>query len=573
MRYAGPRASDPVTRARELVELHSATLSGHDVSGQLRPVILESWQRSLLAQVDPDRPAPRAQLPSSALDEQRQANPLAQMLPMLRETLLGAADEALHIMIVTDHEGTILWREGSSPVKREADSVLLSEGTGWSEESIGTNAMGTALVTGQPVQIHSAEHLVRTYHAWTCAASPVHDPDTGQLLGTLDISGPLRTMHPALLSLACTSARLVESQLRLSMNARDEELRERNAARLARLGEQRGALLSDSGRVVSCAPQAWLAEGQRITLDDPDPVLLDDGEVAEVEPLAGGGYLLRARPRHSTATTSSTAPPAATPSSGTRSSAPATRTRTSSSIPEQTSAARNTTRKAAGQKSGSRKADSRKADSGKPGGNPAEVSSNTSEEVSSALSLSLLGDEVPTATVHGQKLDLTLRHAEILALLTLHPSGLTAEQLALLLHGEQGNPTSTRVEIHRLRNHVGHDVLRTKPYRITSEITSDFDTVRDALRRHDLDTAAGHYRGMLLPRSESPKIREEREELLASYRSSLLGCGSVEPLWQFTLTEAGHDDIEVLDELRILLGEDDPRGAAVRNRVERLLKE
>ena len=189
------------------------------------------------------------------------------------------------------------------------------------------------------------------------------------------------------------------------------------------------------------------------------------------------------------------------------------------------------------------------------------------------LALSLLGDEVPTATVHGQRLDLTLRHAEILALLTMHPAGLTAEQLALLLHGEQGNPTSTRVEIHRLRNHVGHDVLRTKPYRITAEVTSDFETVRAALRRHDLDTAAAHYRGMLLPRSESPKVREEREELLATYRSGLLGSGRVEPLWQFTLTEAGHDDVEVLDELRMLLPEDDTRGAAVRKRVERLLKE
>lgn len=516
MQYAGPRATDPVARARELAELHSARLSGQDVSGRLRSVILESWQRSLSAQVDPDRPGPCGQLPGDELDHRRDRHPLAPMLPMLRETLLGAADEALHIMIITDQAGNILWREGSSPVKRDADSVALSEGTRWSEDSIGTNAMGTALATGDPVQIHSAEHLVRTYHSWTCAASPVHDPDTGNLLGTLDISGPLRTMHPALLSLACASARLVESQLRLSMNLRDDQLRQQHAHQLERLGDRGGALLSDSGRVVSSAPRAWLTEGQRITLDG--PVVLDDGEEAEVEPLAGGGYLLRLRPRR----------------------------RSALSMPEQP------------------------APRVEPA--PAPVEAAPLREESPRLTLSLLGDEVPTAEVHGTTLDLTLRHAEVLALLAMHPAGLTAEQLALLLHGEQGNPTSTRVEIHRLRNHVGHDVLRTKPYRITNA-HSDFAAVRDALQRRDLDTAAAHFRGPLLPRSESPKIRQEREELLATYRSSLLGSGRVEPLWHFAQTDDGHDDTEVLDQLRILLPEHDPRAAAVRNRVERLLKE
>ena len=559
MRHAGTRSSDPVTRARELAELHSAQLSGQDVSGRLRSVILESWQRSLRARVDPDRPRPRGQLAGDELDDRRQAHPFTPMLPMLRETLLGAADEALHIMIITDEVGNILWREGSSPVKRNADSVALAEGTRWSEDSIGTNAMGTALATGAPVQIHSAEHLVRTYHQWTCAASPVHDPDTGALLGTLDISGPLSTMHPALLSLACTSARLVESQLRLSMQARDDQLRQQHAARLARLGEQRGALLSDSGRVVSCTPRAWLAVGQRIALDG--PVVLDGGEDAEVEPLPGGGYLLRARPGGSSPRPVPL-PEQTLPEGSLRESS-----RLESSPPENTVL------------SGSAVAENaapEQSASGEPtpaAGTEHGSTVDSSAAASSVLALSLLGDKVPTATVHGTKLDLTLRHAEVLALLAMHPGGLTAEQLALLLHGEQGNPTSTRVEIHRLRNHVGHDVLRTKPYRITAEVRSDFAAVRDALRNHDLDSAAAHYRGPLLPRSESPKVREEREELLASYRSGLLGSGRVEPLWQFAQTESGHDDIEVLDELRMLLPENDPRAAAVRNRVERLLKE
>ena len=519
-RLADRSAGDPTSRARELAQLHDATFSGDDVSGQLRPVVRQSWQRCLDASVDPDRRAPPTALPDGELHERRETHPLAEMLPMLRETLLDRADEALHVMIITDAAGNILWREGSSRVERDADSVLLAEGTRWSENAIGTNAMGTALATATPVQIHSAEHLVRTYHSWTCAASPVHDPDTGALLGALDISGPLHTMHPALLTLVSTSARLVESQLRLRVNARDDELRHRHAHRLDQLRGARGALLSSSGRVLSCEPATWLAQGQRIDLGADPSTSLVDGEHVELEPL-DEGYLLLPRQRRSTVGTTS------------KSSA------------------------ATGAKNGAATGSKNRTGTASTAG-------------TTALSLSLLGDGIPTAAVNDEQLELTLRHAEILALLVMHPAGLTAEQLALLLHGERGNPTSTRVEIHRLRNHVGHEVVRTKPYRITAATTSDFAVVRESARRGDLDAAVRAYRGALLPRSESPEIREEREDLLATYRSSLLNAGRPEPLWQFALDEDGRDDVEVLSALRAALPGDDARRGAVEARLRRL---
>ncbi len=131
-----------------------------------------------------------------AFETVRTNHPLHAVLPVLRQTLTTIADEASHIMIVTDAQGMILWREGAADVRRQADRIALSEGAVWSEDTIGTNGMGTALAADQPVQIHSAEHLVRRIHEWTCAAAPVHDPDTGKLIGAVDVSGPLRTVHP-----------------------------------------------------------------------------------------------------------------------------------------------------------------------------------------------------------------------------------------------------------------------------------------------------------------------------------------------------------------------------------------
>jgi transcriptional regulator of acetoin/glycerol metabolism len=164
---------DAPDQARRLSELYDEVLSGSRVPDAPRPLVAESWQRSLAALVDPELDAPPVVVSGDELDELREQHPLHAVLPVLRQTLTTIADEASHIMIVTDARGLILWREGAADVRRQADRIALSEGAIWSEDAIGTNGMGTALAADQPVQIHSAEHLVRRIHAWTCAAAAV----------------------------------------------------------------------------------------------------------------------------------------------------------------------------------------------------------------------------------------------------------------------------------------------------------------------------------------------------------------------------------------------------------------
>ncbi|BAS07725.1 uncharacterized 47.3 kDa protein in thcA 5'region [Arthrobacter sp. Hiyo4] len=86
-------------------------------------------------------------------------------------------------------------------------------GADWSEAGIGTNAISEALVTGRPVQLFSAEHLVRTHHEWACTAAPITDPLTGKLLGVLDVSGPLDTISADTLRMVRCAVRVAESLL------------------------------------------------------------------------------------------------------------------------------------------------------------------------------------------------------------------------------------------------------------------------------------------------------------------------------------------------------------------------
>jgi GAF domain len=464
---------DPVALARSLERIRDAVLSGGSVPAPPREVIAESWRRSLAANVDPDSHPPTPVYNPDELAEIRDRHPLATVLPLLRSALVSVADEAVHVMIVTDAEGNILWREGSPAVRRQADPVGLSEGTRWSETSMGTNAMGTTLVVGSPVQVHSAEHLVHTYHDWTCAAAPVHDPDTGVILGAIDVTGPWHTMHPVLLSLVTVTAQLAEGQLRARMCAADERLRAKYTPQLARLRGESGALLTPTGRVLAGQPQDRWPERVDVAAER---IELADGKQALVEPLLEG-YLLRV-PRP-------------------------TRRRPT-------------------------------------------------------LRLRLLAGNHPSASLDGRPLPLTTRRAELLALLALHPKGLTAEQLALHLYGEAGNPTTIRAEIHRLRSRL-EGVVQTKPYRLCAELDVDLHTVRAALRSGRLDIATRLCAGALLPQSESPTLRAEWDELLVALRQSVLNQGEIGPLWSFGQAEYGRDDLEVFERLVGVLPRRDPR--------------
>ncbi|MGH3516764.1 MAG: GAF domain-containing protein [Haloechinothrix sp.] len=453
-----------------------------------RSVISQSWDRSLAAQVDPDSKLPPLVYESGELDEVRQAHPLAAVLPMLRQTLVSIADDAEHIMIVTDAEGHILWREGEAGVCRVADKVLLTEGVRWSEDVIGTNAMGTVLATGEPVQIYSAEHLVRTYHGWTCAAAPVRDPEDGTLLGAIDVSGPLRTVHPAMLALVSATASLAEGQLRARLAVRDEQIRRTHMPHLEALRGEPGALLSASGRVLAAESCGQLPA----TVDVRRPsgaVALPDGRLGTLEPLPDG-FLLRLdgmvqhaprRPR---------------------------------------------------------------------------------------LTLNFLGDGAPVATVDGREVPITLRHAELLTLLALHPAGMSAERLALQLYGEVGNPVTVRSEIHRLRGQLGPEIVRTKPYRLAADIDADFLHARSALRGGDVVELLAAFGGPLLPDSEAPTVREERESLIVAVRHLALRSADPHALWAFWETSCGVDDLEVVDALcRALPAADPRRTVALRHRA------
>ncbi|MDQ3458254.1 MAG: ABC transporter ATP-binding protein [Deinococcota bacterium] len=195
---------------------------------------------------------------------------------------------------------------------------------------------------------------------------------------------------------------------------------------------------------------------------------------------------------------------------------------------------------------------------------PAVSALSPSADLPSAnLQLDFLG--VSEAVLDGEPLPLTLRTAEIMALLAQHPEGLSAQQLLLLLYGEKGNPGTLRATLSKLRTLLP---IASRPYRLTVSYRADFLRVESLLKEGRLQEAVEFYRGELLPDSEAPGIALTRETLHESLRQAVLVLGDTRAL--LTLAERLDDDLELWEAALEGLAEDDPKRALVQARVERI---
>ncbi|MER8044746.1 GAF domain-containing protein [Streptomyces sp. NPDC094032] len=285
-------AMDAGKASRLLHTVREATLAGRTPPVAPRPVIDASWQRMFRIGLDPDQTTSSVLLEREELEQRRRATVLGEVMRTLSAGLAGIADASLQIMVVTDEQGRVLWREGNLGVLRQANGICLEEGAAWSEQSTGTNAVGTALAMDRAVQVHSAEHYVHTLHNWTCAAAPVHDPRDQRLLGIVDVSGPASSFHPATLALVGSVAQLAEAEMRQRHLRSIERLRSVAAPILCRVG----------GRAIAVDTHGWtaavtgMAPVDRLALPKSfraGRVWLPSLGMCAVEPLPGG-WLLRA---------------------------------------------------------------------------------------------------------------------------------------------------------------------------------------------------------------------------------------------------------------------------------------
>jgi transcriptional regulator of acetoin/glycerol metabolism len=155
-----------------------------------RKLIINSWERCLLDGVNPEQKA------APILASEGKLNTLCRnnlellncALPVIKQakTFLNDLDTMLFI---TDSQGVNLEITGDQNTIEKAGEIGLVHGSGWSETVSGSNAVGTAIATNRPIQVHGGEHYCQGLKPWTCTASVITDPYDNQTIGVIDVSG------------------------------------------------------------------------------------------------------------------------------------------------------------------------------------------------------------------------------------------------------------------------------------------------------------------------------------------------------------------------------------------------
>jgi transcriptional regulator of acetoin/glycerol metabolism len=166
------------------------------------------------------------------------------------------------------------------------------------------------------------------------------------------------------------------------------------------------------------------------------------------------------------------------------------------------------------------------------------------------LVMTLLG--TAEVRIDGQRLLLNRRQTEILALLALHPDGLSLDQLHAQLYGDQAITFSTlKAEVSHLRSALGGQ-LGSRPYRLLMPIATDVDHVLTLLRAGQVVAAVEAYGGDLLPGSNSPALSEMAEYVAVSVREALLA--DPEPDAVLRYSELAPYDTAVVERCLAVLG-------------------
>jgi hypothetical protein len=242
-------STDPTSRIGSARRAHERFLTSGETPRGVRDVVADSWRRSVGAGVDPARDRAPVQLVDTELRTHRDRHPLAAVLPLFRALLGGIAAEARHLMAVADADGRLLWVEGHTGLRRQAERMNFLEGAAWDERRVGTNAPGTALAVGGPVQIIAAEHFSSIVHPWTCSAAPVRDPHTHEVLGVIDLTGGDHLGTPLSLALVKATALAAEGELiRLRGPRPPARASDAHTARLEVMGRDEGALTIGSAQ-------------------------------------------------------------------------------------------------------------------------------------------------------------------------------------------------------------------------------------------------------------------------------------------------------------------------------------
>ncbi len=187
--------------------------AGADTVQGVRPEILMSWYRCREEYgVDPH--LDRAPAAAEACPHSIEHDVVLAELGGVAAAAAGELGGPDCLVTVADSEGRVLASHGGQRVLRLAADATLAPWYAWSEWASGTNGMGTAMESHDPVIVAGPEHWCRGFHSLICAGVAVRDAVTGEPLAALGISCWKTSLPGSALSWLRRAATATEDKLR-----------------------------------------------------------------------------------------------------------------------------------------------------------------------------------------------------------------------------------------------------------------------------------------------------------------------------------------------------------------------
>ncbi|MFJ5958882.1 helix-turn-helix domain-containing protein [Paenarthrobacter sp. NPDC092416] len=203
--------TDPVREARE--KLIRVGLTGDYQANDVPDVIVRSWRRSISSAAESSEPQRYREVDTDTLLGRA-------AVPVLDRWQHQLADTGTTLFL-SDRGGSIVDRRASdSSERRRLDNMHAAEGFDYSEDSIGTNALGTSMVEKRPLFVKGSQHYSDVLAANACAAAPIYTP-AGLVVGSIALGGPVEAANPIMLSLAREISQQIAERLRASSRPQD----------------------------------------------------------------------------------------------------------------------------------------------------------------------------------------------------------------------------------------------------------------------------------------------------------------------------------------------------------------
>lgn len=163
-------------------------IAGQNSAAASSPIVA-SWRRCMTQHnLAPEETRPPLKLSGGEFAEARERNlALVSEAEDELDRLFLTVGKAGCCLVLSDETGVILEKRSTVGDERDFTRLGLGQGAVWSEASVGTNGIGTALADERSVLVYRDQHFLSSNVRLSCATAPVRD-HRGQIAAAIDIS-------------------------------------------------------------------------------------------------------------------------------------------------------------------------------------------------------------------------------------------------------------------------------------------------------------------------------------------------------------------------------------------------